>query len=335
MPDEKGRTTVKMTRRQMLATSAVLAALAGCARLEPGPASRGPGGSPGGPKSATPTPSPSPTPVAAFLPEGPVNVLIAGSDSRTSDLYEDGRSDVICVAQLSANRERINLVSIARDTIATMPGGAQSKINDAYAIGGIQGLAEAVAGQLGDLPIHYTLETGFIWFTEITQLLGGFTVENRFESDSSGPRFEAGKLRLQGEDALTYARERKGLPNGDLDRTERHRACLTGIVVRLAELANADNGFTNLVTKLWTKVRPERVDGDDILTMITIVKAMSADSISSAMLPVASFADVAGMSVDIIDIDRAAELIEQLHAGDIAPYQAKYGLDTAPTGGRG
>ena len=66
-----------------------------------------------------------------------------------------------------------------------------------------------------------------------------------------------------------------------------------------------------------------------------MVAQLSRDSVASAMLPVARFDMVAGMSVDIIDIDRAAELIGYLHAGDIRPYQDAYGLDTSPTGGRG
>lgn len=324
-----------MSRRQLLASAAWLALLAGCAKVERGPASVSPKPSVTTAPPSTPSPTPKPTPVAAFLPEGPVNVLIAGSDSRSEDLYDNGRSDVICLAQLSANRERINLVSIARDTIATLPAGYQAKINEAYAVGSIGQLAEVVSAQLGALPIHYTLETGFLWFTQITELLGGFTVDNRWDSSSSGPHFPAGMLTLYGGDALTYARERNGLPNGDLDRTERHRACLTGIVDRLGELARADDGFAELVVNLCARVRPERVNADEVLTMIPIVKKLSRDAVSSAMLPVARFDMVSGMSVDIIDVDRAAELIEQLHAGDISAYQAAYGLDTAPTGGRG
>lgn len=324
--------TGRISRRNLLAASAGLVALAGCSRVEPGPASVS--------ESPTPTPTATPTPTPTLpvsnLPAGPVNVLIAGSDSRSADLHDDARADVICLAQLNADRSRINLVSIARDTIATMPSGAQAKINEAYPIGGVWTLAEVVSQQLGGLPIHYTLETGFTWFTEISQLLGGFTVYNRWASDSSGTPFPEGWLTLNGPDALTYARERKGLPNGDLDRTERHRACLTGIVDRLGELARADeHGLASLALNLWAKVHPEKLTADDAIALIPAVKQLTREQVSSAMLPIARFDMVAGMSVDIVDADRAAELIAQLHGGDISAYQAAYGLDTAPTGGRG
>ena len=184
-------------------------------------------------------------------------MLIAGSDSRTEELRYEGRSDVICVAQLTADRTRINLVSIARDTVATMPGGWTAKINEAYAIGGAQLLAEKVSEMLGGLPLHYYLETGFGWFEQIAELLGGFTVDNRFASDSFGAAFEAGMITLNGPEALIFARERKGLPNGDLDRTERHRACLTGIVERLSQLANeVPAEMVDRTTQLWALVRP-------------------------------------------------------------------------------
>lgn len=328
----------KANRRQLLASAAALVALAGCARLEPGPASSPPSEVPSPPPSLTPTPTPTPTPwpVAPNLPEGLVNVLIAGSDSRTDNLNDNARADVICVAQLNADRTRINLVSIARDTVATMPSGRSSKINEAYSIGGIRALAEAVSGRLDGLPIHFTLETGFTWFSELSMMLGGFTVDNRISSSQLGPVFPAGWLTLQGDDALAYARERYGLPNGDLDRTERHRACLTGIVDRLGKLARADDhGLAELAVNLWSKVRPGGLVAQDAVALIPKVADMTRDSVASAMLPVARFGTVSGQSVDIIDADRAAELLGQLNAGDISAYQARYGLNTSPTGGRG
>lgn len=331
--------TPKFGRRTMLSASLSALLLAGCTRVEQAPTpSPTPSPSKAPTPSATPTPSPTPTPTAtANLPEGLVNVLIAGSDSRTADLNEDGRSDVICVAQLTADRSRINLVSIARDTVATLSDGSQSKINSAYMFGGIGALAEVVSPMLGNLPLHYYLETGFGWFEQIADLLQGFEVQNRFASSSSGPHFAAGPLWLTGADALTYARERAGLPNGDLDRTERHRACLTGIVQRLGDYAREmPDSMVQRTTDLWARVRPSgAITVDDVIAMIDMVKNMTRDSVSSAMLPVARFDMVAGQSVDIIDVDRAAELIAQLHAGDISPYQTAHGLDTSPTGGRG
>lgn len=327
-----------MNRRQLLLTGAWLAALAGCARVEQAPTAPS-SPLPSDPPGTSPAPGPSPTPATTpspNLPAGQVNVLIAGSDSRSANLNADARSDVICVAQLSADRSRINLVSIARDTIATMPGGRRTKINEAYAVGGIQELAKVVSATLDGLPFHNTLETGFIWFTELSTMLGGFTVDNRFASNSSGAAFAAGQLPLQGPLALTYARERKGLPNGDLDRTERHRACLTAIVDKLGELARADaNGLAPLAMRLWEKVRAPGPSVDDVVRMIPIAAKLNRDSVASAMLPIARFDTVAGASVDIVDRDRAKELLSQLHVGDIRPYQKKYGLDTTPTGGRG
>ncbi len=331
--------SARKSRRELLASAAWLALLAGCSRLQPGPAASTPAPAPTPSPTATPTPSPTPTPdpfPPITLPDGNINVLIAGSDSRSADLNDNARSDVICLAQLSADRSLINLVSIARDTLATMPGASPSKINDAYAIGGVQLLADVVAEMLGGLPIHFTLETGFIWFTELSALMGGFTVDNRIASDSFGADFPAGPVELSGDPALIYARERYGLPNGDLDRTERHRACLTAIVDRLGELARADaQALRPLAVGLWDKVRSSGPTATDAESLIPVVAQLSRDSVASAMLPVARFDMVAGMSVDIIDIDRAAELIGYLHAGDIRPYQDAYGLDTSPTGGRG
>lgn len=328
----------QMNRRSLLAGAAWLAVLAGCAKVDkvtPSPSTT-PTPQPGPTESmSTPEPTMTQAPLGIPLPDGPINVLIAGSDSRTHDLNQDGRSDVIVLAQLTSNRSQINLVSIARDTVAWLPSGGQGKINDAYATGGVEALATSVSQLLGDIPIHYTLETGFIWFTEIAEVMRGITVQNRFQSDSSGVFFPAGQIMLISEDALTYARERYGLPNGDLDRTERHRACLTGIVDWLGNLARSNAAFlAEQVPLLWARVRPGRgVTVEHILGMIEIAKHLSAASVRSAMLPVSGFGEVNGQSIDYIDQGRAAELIAQLHAEDISAYQATYGLDTSPTGG--
>jgi anionic cell wall polymer biosynthesis LytR-Cps2A-Psr (LCP) family protein len=73
----------------------------------------------------------------------------------------DGRSDVITVVQLTADRQHVNLVSIAGDSYVSLPGGGHSgNINEAYATGGAASLAEVVSEVLG-LKLTYVLETGF------------------------------------------------------------------------------------------------------------------------------------------------------------------------------
>ncbi len=263
---------------------------------------------------------------------GAVNALLIGSDSRTSSLRR-GNSDVITVVQLTADRQRLNLVSVARDTVATYATGGRGKINAAYVRGGPEALANAVSRVLGGLTITYVVQTGFDRFIRISELLGGFTVQNRVTSNSSGPQFPSGPLTLKGQLALTYVRERKGLPNGDLDRTERHRAALTGMLLKLQQLLRKDEQrVMQLIPQLLGQVVSDKFSAADAQALMPVVRRITRAEITSVMVPIARFGMVGGSSVDIINEARNAELIKALAVGDLSAYVARYGTSNAPTG---
>jgi LCP family protein required for cell wall assembly len=267
-----------------------------------------------------------------LLDKGAVNVLVCGSDSRTH-AFSNGRSDVITVVQLTGDRKRVNLVSIARDCYVALPGGGHGKINAAYDSSGARGLATTVSRVLGGLKIDYTLETGFTAFVDIVDSLGGVTVNNRFASDSSHVAFAKGPITLVGPHSLVYVRERHGLPNGDLDRTERHRAMLTGMLARLSTMARQDPAaLARLVPRLMANVRSSGLTTRQALSLVPVVSKMTTASVSSVMVPVARFDMISGASVDVINTRRTAELAAGLKRGDISGYVKRYGTSDAPTG---
>jgi LCP family protein required for cell wall assembly len=288
------------------------------------------------PEIVLPTTTPTSTlaasaPPPAPIPAGTINVLVIGSDSRTLGAL-DGRSDVITLVQLSGDRKRVNMVSVARDTAVDLPGGGRGKINEAYARKGAAGLVEVVSTLL-DLQITYTLSTNFGSFIALSDLLGGFTVQNRFASDSSRVVFPKGPILLKGPKALTYVRERHGLPNGDLDRTERHRAALTAILQRLHDLAVKDPTLlAKLVPNLFAQIRSNGLTVQQAVGMIPLVKTLTSAQVTSVMVPVTGFGTINGGSVDLVNAPRTAELKAALKAADLSAYVAKYGVSNAPTG---
>src|SRR5699024_9238826 len=66
--------------------------------------------------SATPTPSPTPTETEAPdpLPDGDVNALLIGTDSRDPKSL-GGQADTIMLAHLTADRSKLYLISFTRD----------------------------------------------------------------------------------------------------------------------------------------------------------------------------------------------------------------------------
>lgn len=289
---------------------------------------------------ATPTPAPPTTPAPAPapdpLPKGPVNVLLIGTDSRTPGAMT-GNADAIVVAQLSADRSRLALVSIARDTYVPVSGRGPSKINAAFSTGGTQRLKATVEQFLG-IPIHATIQADFEAFKAVANELKGFTIQNRTASSVTFPSsgrtmtFPQGTLTLSGVDALVYARQRKGLPGGDLDRAERHRAVLIGMLAKLRQVARDDPAaFVRASGVMWTHLR---VTGDltraDVPGLLSLAASGRGASVTSLMVPISGFRRVGGADVDIVNQPRKAALAAALRAGDVRPYVAKYGTSHAP-----
>lgn len=344
---------MNISRRSGLlaAIGALLGAAAGCAARPAAPsggAGSGPGGS-GSPGTGPPNTGPASTgepatpPATAAgrevtaavpdpLPAGAVNALVFGTDSRTPGA-DTGNADALVLAQLSPDRARVTLVSITRDSYVPIAGGGRGKINSAYARGGSETLAKTVSALFGGLPIHVTAQTDFTDFIRLTRLLDGFGVDNLVPSTVTSSvtgkvsRFPRGRLVLHGADWLIYARQRKGLPRGDLDRAERHRAVLTGMLDRLRRFAAAGPArFGQLAAAVGPRVRlTGTVRASELAGLLPVVRNLGAGDVTSLMVPVARYASIGGASVNVLDDTRTAALGAALRAGDVRPYVRKYG----------
>nr|WP_171784032.1 LCP family protein [Isoptericola halotolerans] len=191
----------------------------------------------------------------------PLNILLLGSDSRggdNADVVNDGvsgaRADTTMVLHIAADRSRIELMSIPRDTTVDVPscpttsGGETSpmygvKFNAAFA----QGIMTGGDVESGALCAMKTVETisdvfldGFIvvdfaGFENMIEALGG--VEMCIPTDIDAPKadnlvLQAGVQTLDGKTALQYARARtgKGLGDGsDIGRIGRQQELMAAL----------------------------------------------------------------------------------------------------------
>jgi LCP family protein required for cell wall assembly len=83
-------------------------------------------------------------------------VLVVGLDydytEKDIEYSSSARTDVIKAINLDFDKKRAYVLSILRDTVATMPSGRQAKINEAYSEGGIKEAKSVIAGFLGTPP---------------------------------------------------------------------------------------------------------------------------------------------------------------------------------------
>ncbi|MFV0461913.1 MAG: LCP family protein [Nostocoides sp.] len=261
----------------------------------------------------------------------PLTVLLIGSDAR--DGLAGERADVILLAQLAADHRRVNLVSVPRDCYVTLPDGTSGKINAAYAQAGAAGLASTVSQLLGGLRVDGTVEVGFSSFVRVVDELGGVTVTNRHASTSGSSTFPAGAITLNGDEALIYARERKDLPNGDLDRTERHRALMIGLLAQVKRHVQRDpQAALALVASLQEAVTVSGIDLARVLALVPLARDVSSQDITSVMVPIAAFDAIDQAAVDLVDSAQAAQLGRALTTGDLGAYVARYGTRVGLTG---
>lgn len=236
------------------------------------------------------------------------------------------------LAQISADRSTMTLVSIARDTLL---GG--SKANAAYPAGGIELLKKTVSDAFGGgIDIRLTAHTNFNGFISITRWMEGITVRDKHKNtsvvQSTGREvvFEEGDILLENTDALIYARERKALTNGDLDRAERHRAIIIGLIKGLqAWNQKSPTTFAKLTKNLVDQCQISGIEKEKAPDLVTPLMKIKADAINSLMLPLTEFGNVNGQSVNLVDEARAKELGDALKQGDVSGYIAKYGTEYA------
>ena len=104
-----------------------------------------------------------------------LHVLLMGVDERPGD---KGRSDALMVMSLDPTNDKMQIVSIPRDTRTTIVGrGSESKINAAYAYGGPDMAINTVENFL-DIDLDYYVKVNMEGLSQMVDAVGGVTVNN-------------------------------------------------------------------------------------------------------------------------------------------------------------
>ncbi|MGM1028575.1 MAG: LCP family protein [Actinomycetota bacterium] len=287
--------------------------------------------------SPSATPSPTPTGPADPLPAGPVTALLLGTDSRDPADYT-GNADAIVIVQVSADRESLALISVTRDSWVTIPGHGDAKLNASFALGGAELTRATVSDLFGGLEFDYIAQTNFQGLIEIVDAVDGFLVDNSNPSTAiytPGGEvgdtgivydFTADPMPLDDAEAILFLRQRYGLPLGDLDRTERTRQAIIGLLDRLHELAADPPALTRALVHIAGVVRiTGELHVDDMIALTELSQSVERDDILSLMAPITGSTGRAGASVNVVDEVRTAALGDALRAGDVQSYVDVHG----------
>lgn len=159
----------------------------------------------------------------------PFSVLLLGLDTGDFGRDDIGRSDTMLVATVNPKENKTTLISIPRDTRMEMVGhGTVEKAAHAYAYGQEKMAMDSIEKFL-DMELDHYVWINMQGFQDLVDAVGGVAVNNKFEFQIDGFTFPAGKLSLDGEQALAYTRMRYEDPNGDYGRQVRQQEVIGAI----------------------------------------------------------------------------------------------------------
>jgi LCP family protein required for cell wall assembly len=273
-----------------------------------------------------PAPGESARPTKEPLEVGTLNYVLLGSDSRDPDNAGNGRSDTIMVVHLAAKRNKAYIISFPRDMYVNIPGRGKDKINAAYAYGGAPLTVRTLEDLTGTRMDHVAL-VDFEGFIALTTDLNGVTVVNKTAFSSHGFDYPAGKITIQGEQALWFVRERHALPGGDLDRAENQRNVIKAIVAKglSARVMSDPATFTRFVGNVAKHLTVDRSLSDDEIRRTALSLRLDVEKVDGMQAPISGFGTTAdGASIDIVDTAKLAELGKALKTDTMDDYVNKY-----------
>lgn len=168
--------------------------------------------------------------------EGYTNIAVLGIDARADEDDSNARSDAIIVASINNETDEVKMFSVYRDTLLDVGDEGLDKITHAYFYGGAERSLYALNRNL-DLNIEEAVVINWKTVADVIDSVGGIEIDvqeseldelNKFIHETAinvdGPADKldsAGKQRLNGVQAVTYARIRKDAITGDYRRNER------------------------------------------------------------------------------------------------------------------
>ncbi len=185
-----------------------------------------------------------------------VNILLIGVDyspEREKWKNKDFHSDVMMVMAVNFDENRVDLISLPRDTYAEIPGvKGIYKLNASLNCGGglynadgsvnprgLDKVCEAAEWMLGGIDVDYYYAVTMTSLKELVDVFGGFEYDMDIKFHIQGRSYEKGLQHINGQAFLDYCRVRKtknGLSSSedtDVKRVERQKRMLVAFFKQL------------------------------------------------------------------------------------------------------
>lgn len=240
-------------------------------------------------------------------------VLIIGSDIgwpyRSGD-PRNGNADAIHLVAVDTVARRATVIDIPRDSVV---GG--TKVNAHLLTGGPRRLRTQLES-FAQVTIDHWMLTSFRGFERITEALGGIdvVVDRPMHDEASGSDFDPGAHRVEGADALAFARDRHSMPDGDFGRTRHQGDLLVGAHRRVTgdgiDLADLVDLLGTVARFTASDIRPTQ-----LLRMGLLATQIDPDAVEQVSLT-GRLDTLGGASVVRL---RTRGVFDRIRAGDVGP----------------
>jgi LCP family protein required for cell wall assembly len=272
--------------------------------------------------------------------DGATDILLVGDDSRTDaqgeplptsvltrlrTQFDAGlNTDTIILLRLPHNGGKAYAVSIPRDTYVSIPGYQDDKINSAYgviksrtgsSVAGEKALIETVQNLTGVHVDHYA-EVNLYGFYLLSKAIGGVRVCLRHSTSDpgSGADFAAGVQNISGANALSFVRQRKNLPGGDLGRIVRQQVFLAAAAHKVlsAGTLTSPTALSGLMTAMKKSLVTD--PGLDLTTLVQQAQNLLAGNIEFVTIPVVNpnARSPRGQSIVQVDVHQVHQFLTTL-----------------------
>ncbi|MDE6150169.1 MAG: LCP family protein [Ruminococcus sp.] len=220
-----------------------------------------------------------------------MNILLIGEDLRDTEDEERGNTDVMMMISLNKKNKTITMTSFMRDAWVYIDGYGQAKLNAAYWVDGPELLKSTLQDYYGVSIDRYVI-VNFNSFIDIIDALDGIDMEvtdeeaegmkapmaeqNNILGNKKGTDYlsKGGKLRLNGNQALAFARLRY-VGNADYERTERQRRVIAEIIKEAKNLSLVE--INSLVKKIFPDVKLDIKESEMAALLLNCFDYMNYD----------------------------------------------------------
>lgn len=182
--------------------------------------------------------------------DGRINILVLGIGGEGHDGPD--LADTILLVSIDPKAKTVSMLGVPRDFYVKTPGGGYSKINavnsygeDNKVKGGGPALMKQTVSYITGVPVHYYVKIDFQGFKQVIDAVGGVEIKNTTllydpeypcennERRSCGYTLKPGTYRMNGAQALKYARCRKGTCGTDYGRSQRQQQVIQATRAKL------------------------------------------------------------------------------------------------------